>query len=615
MSGVASNRIESESGTQLQNILRVDLTEQSISVEKVPERYREQFIAGKGVGAAYLMDELEPNVDPLGEDNLLMFMFGPLTGHAPGTSRYAAVTKSPLTGTFLDSYSGGHFPASFRFALPSFYGVIFEGKAEEPVYLRVEDGQASLEDASDLWGMNTKETAREFEDDQTKVATIGPAGENEVRFATISSDEGTHHAGRGGAGAVMGSKNLKAVVATSSSPFKRDDLRDLSTEHTKRLGTSEETDWARNGGTQLIVDWTQEIGALPVHNWSEGQLSEVDTLNIDAFEDGHVGTDSCYSCPVACGHVTDFSDSEVNGAFDSASVGWGPEYESIGMLGANTDITDVTGVTELSDRADTLGMDSITLGNVISWSMEMAEEEVIDHEISFGDAEAAVNLVENIAYRDGIGDPLADGTARAAEQLGDGNELAVEAAVEVKGLELPAYDSRASFSMALAYATADRGACHQRAWPIATDALGGDRDPYSTEDHAAAVVSEQDEQAISFSVVACDFTVYGYENAAEWLDALGYNHDESDLETIGERIYNLTRLFNVREGFDSADDSLPERLKQPLGNGGPADGNMITDEEFEEMLSEYYELRGWTADGVPQTETLERLDIEDFATV
>lgn len=325
MASKADDTASSVDVPELRHLLRVNLTDKAVTTEDVPAEYRDRFISGKGLGAAFLLEELKPGVDPISSENKLLFMFGPLTGHAPGTSRYCVVTKSPLTGTYVDSYSGGHFPSMFRFAMPSYLGVLFEGKADEPVYLSVDkNGDISLEDATHLWGSHdARETAREFLDGNTKVAAIGPAGENHVKFATISSDEASHHAGRGGGGAVMGVKNLKAVVATGTPPDD-DDLQNLRIEHMQRLANSEETGWARNGGTQLVVDWTQEIGALPSHNWTKGTVPDVDNLNIDAFEPGHQRPDSCYSCPIACGHVTDFSDSTVDGAFPDASVAWGP---------------------------------------------------------------------------------------------------------------------------------------------------------------------------------------------------------------------------------------------------------------------------------------------------
>ena len=598
---------------ELKHLLRVDLSAGTVETEEVPEDYRNRFISGKGLGAALLLDELEPDTDPLSPENKMLFMFGPLTAFAPGTSRYAVVTKSPLTGGFVDSYSGGHFPSKFRFALPSYLGVVFEGQAEEPVYLRIDEGEISLEDATDLWGLDTEETAAQFSDKHTKTAAIGPAGENLVRFATISSDEATHHAGRGGVGAVMGSKNLKAVVATGKNPPNSPEIQELRIDHTQRLGTSEDTAWARNGGTQLIVDWTQEVGALPSHNWTQGQIDDVESLNIDTMSEGHVGTDSCYSCPVACGHVVDFSESDREGQFEDASVDWGPEYETIGMMGANTDITDVTGVTELARRADTLGMDSISLGNVISFTMELVEKDLVDYDLEWGDARKAADLIEDIARRDSdVADALAEGTRRAAETLTDGDARARKASVQVKGMELPAYEPRASFSMALAYATSDRGACHQRAFPIGSDALGGDRDPHDTEGHAEVVIDQQNESSLTFSMVTCDFTAYNYEYSAEWLNELGYDVTVEELEDVGERAWNTVRLFNLREGFERGDDEMPERFTEPLENGGPADGNRITEAEFEEMLDEYYELRGWSEDGAPTEETLERLDIADL---
>ncbi|MFB6219824.1 MAG: aldehyde ferredoxin oxidoreductase family protein [Halolamina sp.] len=598
--------------SELRHLLRVNLTEGTVETEEVPADYRDRFISGKGLGAALLLDEVPAGVDPLSPENTLYFTFGPLSGFAPGTSRYGAVTKSPLTGTFVDSYSGGHFPAMFRFALPEYLGIAVEGEADDPVYLDVTDDGVELKDATDLWGMDTKETAAQFDGKFTKTACIGPAGENEVRFATITSDEGTHHAGRGGVGAVMGSKKLKAVVATAQDPPNPDNIRGLKAEHTKRLGTSEDVAWARDGGTQLIPEWTQAIGALPTHNWTKGTVEDVDDISIDAFATGHVGTDSCFGCPVACGHITDFSDTDIDGAFPDARVEWGPEYETVGMVGANTDITDVTAITELANRADTLGMDTITLGNVLSFTMECIEAGVVDYDLGWGDAHAAAELVTDIAHRDGeLADMLAEGSQKAAEQLDD--ERALEASVNVKGMELPAYDPRASYGMALAYATADRGGCHQRAWPIGSDALGGDRDPFAYEEHAAVVVEEQDENALTFSAVACDFTAYDYEKVCEWLNELGYDVDEAELETVGERAWNMTRLFNAREGFARAEDSLPERFTTPLEDGGPADGNAISEDGFDRMLDEYYRLRGWTDDGVPTEKTLERLDIADWA--
>ncbi len=606
-----------EAVTQLDTLIRVNLTDKEISSETVPQEYRDRFIAGKGLGAALLFDELEAGVDPLSPENKLYFLFGPLTGFAPGTSRYGVVTKSPLTGTFVDSYSGGHFPTMVRYALSNVLAIAVEGRAEDPVMLRIDDGELRLEDATDLWGLNTKETARQFEGKRTKTACIGPAGENQVKFATISSDEGTHHAGRGGVGAVMGSKNLKAVVTTGNSPPKAPDIQQLKVKHTQRLGTDDEVSWARNGGTQLIVDWTQEVGALPSHNWSRGTIENVDDLNIDAFSEGHVGTDSCFGCPVACGHVVDFeeTDADVEGDFPDASVDWGPEYETIGMMGANTDITNVTEVTELANLADEFGMDTISLGNVISWLMEVTEAGLVDSDLRWGDAATAAEIIRDIAHREGIGDELAEGTARAAELLCDGHPDAREAAVQIKGLELPAYEPRASFSMALAYATADRGACHQRAFPIESDALGGKRDPYDTAGHASVVIDEQDENALTYSMVSCSFTAYNYERVCEWLNELAYDVTIEDLHAVGERAWNATRLFNVREGFGRDEDALPDRFTRPLKQGGPADGKAISEDDFETMLDDYYEQRGWTSDGVPTTETLERLEMESFAPV
>lgn len=585
-----------------EKILRVNLTTSEINSEQIPEKWLDQYIGGKGLGAAYLYSELEEGVDALSPQNKLLFMLGPLVGIAPGCSRYCVTTKSPHTGTFLDSYSGGHFPAQLRFSLVDHAGIIFEGQAEEPVYLKVDNGNVKLHQASDLKGEKISRVCEYFEG--YKVAAIGPAGENLVKYSTISSDEGSHHAGRGGAGAVMGSKNLKAVVVKGDK-LEVPEVKDLRKTHLKRLADGEDTKWAREGGTPQIIDWTNETGTLPTRNWTKGSYEKTGSLNIDVVRENTKSRDACYLCPVSCGFNLKFKE----GAFKGLETGWGPEYESIAMNGANTEIDDLSAVAKIADLCDELGMDTITTGNVLGWAMECSDKGLIDYDIDFGDYKKAIELVKKVANRDGIGDLLAEGTREAAKEYG---EQAKEAAVQVKGLELPGYDPRGSFSMALAYATSDRGGCHMRAFSIGSDALGGDRDPYSTEGHAEAVIQLQNENALLWSLIACDTTGYTLDDSVDWLNSLRYEVDRGSLEKAGERIWNLTRLFNIREGFSRSEDSIPERLKQPLKRGGPADGNLITDEEFNRMLDEYYEMRGWRQDGRPTEGKIEELDLKDI---
>jgi len=586
-------------------LLKVNLTERTVSTEKIPERWSKKFIGGKGLGAAILHRENQPNLDPLSGDNNLILAWGPFLGLAPGASRYCVVTKSPLTGTFLDSYSGGHFPTYLRFNLPEYRAIVITGKASQPVALQVDQGKVELKEAEQYWGKTTREMA-EVEDGFLE-ASIGPAGENLVKFATISSDGGKHHAGRGGAGAVMGSKNLKSVlVRRVDEPDNLPELPELRQEQLKYLSSSDNTKWARDTGTIGTLSPMNEVGALPTRNWTKGRFEGAEEIDHESVAEATANRESCYLCPVACGYNLKFG----AGTDHEWETSKGPEYETTVMNGSLAQIGNLEDVSRIGNLCDSLGLDTISTGNVISWAMETSGKDLIDYDIGFGDGKKAARLVEKVARRAEIGDLLAEGTRYAGEAVGG---EAREAAVEVKGLEFPSFEPRGSFSMALAYATSDRGACHQRAYPIGTDALGGDRDPYSTEGHAAAVIPDQNLRSLTYSLITCDFTAYKLEQVQNWLAAFGYDLSEEELKTTGERIWNLTRLFNVREGFSREDDKLPERMKKPLKGEGPASGNAISEDEFQKMLDEYYSLRGWNEEGRPKEEKLRELDLEGWA--
>lgn len=585
--------------------MRVNLTERTVSTEKIPERWSKKFIGGKGLGAALLHRENQPNLDPLSGDNNLILAWGPFLGLAPGASRYCVVTKSPLTGTFLDSYSGGHFPTYLRFNLPDYRAIAVTGKADQPLVLRIEEGEVELRNGEAYWGNTTREMGAVKED--FLEASIGPAGENLVKFSTISSDGGTHHAGRGGTGAVMGSKNLKSIfVKKVSEPDGLPDNPDLRAEQLNYLGSSDNTKWARETGTIGTLNPMNEAGALPTRNWTEGTFAGADKIDDEAVSAATENRESCYLCPIACGYNLKFA----AGTENEWETHKGPEYETTVMNGSLPEIGDLEDVSRIGNLCDGLGLDTISTGNVISWAMETSQKNLIDYEIDFGDGEKAAELVEQVAFREGVGDVLAEGTRYAGEEVGG---AAREAAVEVKGLEYPSFEPRGSFSMALAYATSDRGACHQRAYPIGTDALGGERDPYSTEGHAAAVIPDQNMRSLTYSLITCDFTAYKLDHVKEWLSAFGFDYSEEELKKTGERIWNLTRLFNLREGFTREDDKLPERMKKPLKGEGPAAGNSITEGEFQEMLDQYYDLRGWDRNGCPTSEKISELDLEQWA--
>ena len=587
------------------SILRVDLTKGQCESERIPEVWLKSFIGGKGLGVAYMYKELEPGTDPLSPENRLIFMLGPLSGIAPGCSRYCLVTKSPQTGAILHSYSGGFFPAELRNALPKDHlGVIVQGRAAGLVALKIEDGSVELVETPELKSKTNSEVYNHFSG--FKVAAIGPAGENLVTYATIGTDKGTHQAGRGGAGAVMGAKNLKAVAVQGERPAFAEEIKRLQKEELKRLSTSDRTKGHREGGTPRIVDMTNETGTLPTRNWTKGSFENSENINVTAMQRNVRKRVSCYQCPIACGFSLELSE----GAYEGLCTEKGPEYETLGMLGANLEIGDLSAVAKLSELCNEVGIDTISAGNVIGWVMESSERGLIDYKIGFGDHEKAAELIELIAKREDIGDLVAEGTKRAAMRLG-GDALGT--AVEVKGLEPPAYEPRGSHSMGLAYATSDRGACHMRAWAIGGDVFG-DRDPYvAQKEHADGVIAQQNSSSIiPDSLVSCAFAGYTVENAVAWLNALGYEVDEDSLALAGERIWNLTRLFNNREGFSRKDDSLPARMQQPLQNAGPATGKVLPTKNLEKMLDWYYEGRGWSREGVPSQEKLQSLGLDSW---
>ncbi|AOW80920.1 aldehyde ferredoxin oxidoreductase [Halodesulfurarchaeum formicicum] len=567
-------------------VLRVDLTDGTVKREPIPEQWLRQYIGGKGLGARYLHEVTEPGVDPLAPGNALLFMVGPLSGLIPGEPRYAAITKSPLTGTFLDSYSGGDFAARLAGSLGETMGLIVTGQAPEPVSLVVSDGDVSIEPAT-AWGEGVEAACEAHPD--AAVACTGPAGENEVVYATIASDGGDHHAGRGGAGAVMGSKRLKAVIAVDEPVSGLDELR---TEYEERFGDGSTDDWHRASETVESVDFADEIGALSTRGWQESTFEGTDEIGIEAveatdYEREHEGE------AIPGGFRVSFEENEST-----------PRGGTQMTLGAGLGIDDFEDVATLGLTCDRLGVDIIGVGNAIAWAIRAGEEGVIDYAGEFGDIESAIELAEAIAARETeLGATLADGIDAAAEAYG-GEDLIPT----VKGMELPSYDPRRAPSMALAYATSDRGACHRRARPIETAVFEPDLDEPTRR--AREVIAEQDYRSLLWSLIADDFTetLYTRDFGAEWLAAVGLELTPTALRRAGTRIWTLTRLFNVREGFDRDDDTLPPVLEEPITDG-PGAGDQISQSEFEAMRSAYYEQRGWDERGVPTRETLDALDL------
>ncbi len=564
-------------------LLRVDLAAETVSREPIPERWLDRYVGGKGLGARYLYDELEPGTDPLGPENALLFVVGPLTARAPGEPRYAAITKSPLTGAFLDSYSGGEFAGALAGALSDCLGVLITGRADEPLALAIEDGEATLE-PTDTWGTDAAATCDAFEG---HVACIGPAGENRVNYATIAADGGDHHAGRGGAGAVMGAKRLKAVVARGEPPEERSGLREIYEERFARDGTGR---WQAASETLESVDFADAVGALATRGWQENRFEGTSGIGIEAARAAATGREREGPVPGGFEVSTEEGESVPRGATQMT-------------LGAGLGIDEFDAVAALGARCDRLGIDVISAGNAVAWAIRASEAGLIERDLSFGDEEAARGLLSEIATRETpLGDALADGVERAAAEFG--GEAFVPA---VKGMELPSYDPRGARSMALAYATSDRGGCHRRARPIEDEPLSTG---WNDEERVRRVIEEQDRRSVLWSLIVDDFVGESFADlGAAWLSELGYDLSPADLAALGERVWTLTRLFNVREGFDREADRVPEALTRST-----TDGEAIDPGEFERLLDRYYGERGWDGRGRPTAETLDRLGLDDLDT-
>ncbi|WP_122091058.1 aldehyde ferredoxin oxidoreductase family protein [Halalkalicoccus subterraneus] len=561
-------------------LLRVDLAAETVSRKRIPEPWLERYVGGKGLGARYLYEELDPGIDPLGPDNALLFATGPLTGRAPGEARYAAITKSPLTGAFLDSYSGGEFAGALGGALSDCLAILITGRADEPMALAVENGEATLE-PTDTWGADAAETAAAFEG---HVACIGPAGEHRVNYATIAADGGDHHAGRGGAGAVMGAKRLKAVVARGEAPAEDAELREI---YEERFADDDTGRWQAASETLESVDFADEVGALATRGWQENRFEGIEGIGIEAARAASTGRESEGAIPGGFTVPTDDGESVPRGATQMT-------------LGAGLGIDEFDAVAALGARCDRLGIDVISAGNAVAWAIRASETGLIERELAFGDEEAARDLLEEIATRESpLGAALADGVERAAEAFGGRDFVPA-----IKGMELPAYDPRGTRSMALAYATSDRGGCHRRARPI-------EDEPFSRWDDAERVervIAEQNRRSVLWSLIVDDFVGESFTDlGAAWLSELGYDLSPTDLAALGERVWTLTRLFNVREGLAREADRVPEALTRPA-----SDGEAIDPDAFEELLDRYYAARGWDRRGRPTRETLERLELDEL---
>ena len=583
-------------------ILEVDLSRGKISEAKLDEKLARDFIGGRGLGVKLMYDQVGPEVKPLDPKNLLIFATGPLTGTlAPTSGRHCVVTKSPLTGTVSDSQSGGYWGAELKFA--GYDAIVVRGKAKKPVYLWVHDGGAELKDAKALWGKGTHATTdaicKELGDEKVKVACIGPAGEKLVKIAAIINDK-YRASGRCGVGAVMGSKNLKAIAVRGKGKPKiaNEELFKIYVRECQKL--LKENPVTGTGlptyGTAVLVNIINEHGIYPTRNFQEGFFPTADKTSGETIaETILVRNKGCYGCPIACSRVTKIGDQEHEG----------PEYESIWALSAQCGIDDLETVVKANLLCNDLGLDTISMGSTIGCAMELSERGKLKGP-KFGDVKAVTELTEKTATRDGIGDELAEGSARMAKKYG-----APELSMSVKGLELPAYDPRGVQGHGLAFATSNRGGCHLRAYMIAPEVLGVPKlmERFSTSGKPEMTVIFQNLVATIDSLILCEFTSFALETVqyAKLLSAAtGTEFTDEKLMTIGERIWNLERLYNLREGLSAKDDTLPERLlKEPMPEG-PSKGrvNMLP-----KMLPSYYVFRGWNSKGVPTKEKMRELGL------
>ncbi len=593
-------------------ILRVNLTKGEWKVEELDRNIAEKFVGGRGLGSKILYDEVDPKIDPLSPDNKLILATGPLTGtSASAAGRYMAITKSPLTGTIACSNSGGHFGAELKFA--GFDLIVIEGKAKEPVYLYVEDGKAELRSAIHLWGKNTHEATDQIlseTDMEARVACIGPAGEKLVRFACIINDK--HRAtGRSGVGAVMGSKNLKAVAVKGSGSVTiadKEAFRKVTLEGFQKIKANPVTSQGLpTYGTAILINVINQSGILPTRNFQEGVFEGAEKISGETIaEKILVRNRACFACPMACGRVVRVT----NPKYECFSEG--PEYESDWALGACCGVDNIDAIGKANYLCDILGIDPISAGVTIACGMELFERGIVSksevgRSLNFGDPDAMVEMVRAIGYREGFGDALAEGSYRLAERYGH-----PEYSMSVKKQEFPAYDARGAQGMGLAYATSNRGACHVRGYMISPEILGSPQklDPFETEEKAGWTKTFQDLTAVVDSSGICLFNTFaiGASEILEYLRAAtGMKMTQEELMKTGERIWNLERLFNLKAGILGEEDRLPDRLlKEPMPSG-PAKGNVV---KLEKMLPEYYELRGWDKDGVPTKEKLKELGLE-----
>lgn len=604
----------------MKKVLRVDLSSGKVSTEELDSKVVRDYLGGRGLGDKYLIDEVNPRVDPLSPDNKLIFATGPATGtRALCGSRYEVVTRAPLTGTIGGANSAGFWGPELRFA--GYDMIIFEERAKEPAYLWIENEKVEIRSAGHVQGKDTFETQKIIKAEthkDAKVACIGPAGEKLVKFASIMNDDG-RAAGRGGVGAVMGSKNLKAIAVKGNKKVTVADEKSLKEVAKETWAKLPKPQFLTTYGTAGVVEWANRAGAIPTRNFQAGVFEGADKIGGEAVKNTIlVKRAACYGCPMACARVTRINTSDFTGE------GPGPEYEGLNTLGAGCGVDDLAAVMKAFYICNELGMDVMSAGSTIACAMEMYEKGIVPEKdigmkLKFGDGRAMVELIKRTGDREGFGNSLAEGSYRLAKSYGH-----PEFSMSVKGQELAGYDPRGGQGMGLAYATSTRGADHMRSQFEDIDPLGmiypeigveNPTDRFATEGKAALVIKMEHDKAAIDSMGICAFASgykIGIQAVVKELEAItGVSYGFDGWMKVGERVYNVEKVFNLRAGFTAADDTLPKRiLEEPLPEG-PSKGYVC---KLAEMLPDYYKLRGWDDEGRPMEAKLRELGLAEFIT-
>jgi len=602
-----------------QKVLRVNLTRGDVQTEPLNMEWAQEYLGERGLGTKYLYESMDPAVDALDPANVLIFATGPLTGTMASTSgRYAVVTKGALTDAIACSNSGGKFGAELKFA--GYDLLILEGRAPQPSYLKIYDDSVEIISAEEIWGKSVWETEAylksHHQDPMMKVASIGVAGENCVRFACVVND--LHRAaGRSGVGAVMGSKNLKAIAVRGTVGVTVDNPKrfmEVVKKTKAKLAASGDVSELTEYGTNAMIDMMQEFGGLPTRNFQDVQFEGVDKINPSAMTEvrpnGHknlLTNKACFGCTIACGRIShiDKDHFTISNRPEYWHASGGLEYETAFAFGPDCGVDDIDALTFAGFIMNEQGMDPISFGGTLAAAMELYERGVITDAdtdgvpLEFGNAEALTIMAEKTGKYEGFGKILGLGSKRMCEKYGH-----PELSMTVKGQEFAGYDSRALQGMGLGYATSSRGACHMK-----HDVFGPDMEDQTGAGKAEPCKKSQDKIAAIDSTGLCWFTASGWKigDYQEQIDAAcDGDWSVQRLFQTGERIWNLERQFNLAAGLSKADDSLPERLLKDPAKSGTAKGKV---NELSRMLPEYYEVRGWNKDGVPTSETLQRLGL------